>query len=240
MVSNFVVKFRSLDNIIEKRYPSEFLKNGFKILLENTDEIIISKFFKKSINKIEIAEGEEITFRITTLSKESFESITMKLFRYKLLNELLFLEKYRFEVIGIYSGKDSAWGKTYDSFHTVKNNIKISFYTPIIIKLGSRFLDEFDLFLFFKSIIKNSNTKLNNQELICITDKIEMTNNILIKHHNLNSLKLKIPIITGEVDLDLSNLSDSEYKIIVELLKIGYFIFAGHYRELGYGMYSFY
>ena len=52
--------------------------------------------------------------------------------------------------------------------------------------------------------------------------------------------KLKIPVITGEIELDLSNLSDLEYKIIVELLKIGYFIFAGHYRELGYGMYSFY
>ncbi len=240
MISSFVVKIRSLDNIKEKKNPSEFLKNGFEILLGNTDEIVISKFFKKSINKIEIAEGEEITFRITTLSKESFERVTMRLFKYKLLNEPLFLEKYRFEVIGIYSGKDSAWGKTYDSFHTVKNNIKISFYTPIIIKLGSRFLEDFDLFLFFKSIIKNSNTKINNQELICITDKIGMKNNIIIKYHNLNSSKLKIPVITGEIELDLSNLSDLEYKIIVELLKIGYFIFAGHYRELGYGMYSFY
>ena len=240
MISSFVVKIRSLDNIKEKKNPSEFLKNGFEILLGNTDEIVISKFFKKSINKIEIAEGEPITFRITTLSKESFERVTMRLFKYKLLNEPLFLEKYRFEVIGIYSGKDSAWGKTYDSFHTVKNNIKISFYTPIIIKLGSRFLEDFDLFLFFKSIIKNSNTKINNQELICITDKIGMKNNIIIKYHNLNSSKLKIPVITGEIELDLSNLSDLEYKIIVELLKIGYFIFAGHYRELGYGMYSFY
>ena len=51
MISSFVVKIRSLDNIKEKKNPSEFLKNGFEILLGNTDEIVISKFFKKSINK---------------------------------------------------------------------------------------------------------------------------------------------------------------------------------------------
>ena len=241
MLVSFVVELISNSEINENKTPSQYFNKVFFSFSEG--EYIISKIFGKNINKVKLNPNEKFKLRITTLTKESFENITMGLFKKKLLEEPIEYDNTKFSVVNIYSGgRNKIWGNTYKDLK-LSDTPAIFFSTPLIIKFGEQFIEEFDLFLFVKSILKRSELKIftvttnyNNREIFKLIEKIKYIDRTFVK--KIIYKKVEYTGLLGEVRFDLSHLEENEKTFIKNIFKIGYFIYSGQETKNGFGMYK--
>lgn len=113
-----------------------------------------------------------------------------------------------------------------------EDKLCIEFISPIIFKVGSRFLDKFSIYIFFDMIAKKYNREVKPLEKIFV--KEEEIKNILIseriKERKITLNGYKVIGFMGEIALDLG-----EHEDLKTLVKYGSKSGVGYKKDSGYG-----
>ena len=206
-----------------------------------------SKIFNRDIDSF-----EEDKIVIFIDSKRELEEFLDTIIKYKLDRENIQIgrKKFRLKNISVKSVEEMDGERLQNKLESVEeileesnikkcekgwndeNKIWIEFVSPVIFKVGSRFLDKFSIYIFFDMIAKKYNREVKPLKKIFV--KEEEIKNILIseriKERKISLNGYKVVGFVGEVVLNLG-----EHEDLKTLVKYGSENGAGYKKDSGYG-----
>ncbi|WP_255362991.1 MULTISPECIES: CRISPR-associated endoribonuclease Cas6 [unclassified Thermosipho (in: thermotogales)] len=258
MFYSLVFKLKALNSGIIHTYPGEKIHGMFfSILKMNNSELAkklhdnighkpftVSSFLGKKVDKPLVIEKEKSYYiRMTFLEDNVFNSIAINMFKNKFDKKKLDIDNIKFLVTKLYfHEKQSKWtGITTEEelfkIDNVKNEIKLRFYTPTLLKVENDCLYYPKPEKVFGDLLKKFNrvsSKKIKEEIIKDFNEIKISNmKIYKKKVYMSNYYLKG--FVGDVVFSVDRNNNTLAKIVNLLSKFAFFSGVGYKTAMGLG-----
>lgn len=219
-----ILKYKNYDYICEI-LKKEFSKEELKL-------IVVSNFLTSDKN---VEEEKRYSIKISSIRGE----IALKLYRCFFLKsierEKIKIGDTEFIILNIYNNNKYAKQLEFDIEKEIGDSVRIKFLTPTFFKVGNRYASNTDL----NFILKNIEKKLKKSDIEGI--KLENSVEYTIKNEDIKERDVFDcgEGMIGEIEYDLSNVSEDDKRKIHFILQFAFFSGVGYMTEKGYGQIEF-
>lgn len=204
-------------DILGKDFNSEKIK---KYLIENFF-IEEERYFSIKIagNRIEIY----------LVDKQLIDSILEKIMRLKLSGDEFYIDNKKIPIKEINIKKIES--------SKLKDKIEIIIKAPIIFKIGSNFLKEFSVFIFFSWILRKYNKVIKEKEILTKEniEKIKILDEKIGKKEICLSNDYKVSGFIGSFTMDISELEVSKKELVKKIIDFAIINKIGYKIDKGFG-----